>query len=655
MDGSVVDHSFRAARRTVVAAFSVSLVIIAVLVAERFAFERDILAAGEGARSATRLNGEILLADERLTMSANMAAATGEERWIARYDEHIPAIDGAIAQAKKLAPPEASRAFDAATRAANDLLVLMERRAFELVRAGRPLDARAILDGSGYAKQKDVLAAGSDRFALELLESQQRNLEWVSKRSVWIVASLLALAFAGFLVLWQYLNRTLSVSRGFFLNAERDVHRLALHDPLTGLPNRRYFHQELQRLMKEGAAQGARTVVIMLDLDRFKPINDRLGHAAGDVVLVEIGKLLREALSPGDFCARVGGDEFAVALALAGDAEEAGTTAGRIVERLSVPIEIDGVAYKVGATAGIAIAPDDAAEAGELVRKADVALCHAKRRQRGVVSTFEDGMDEEIRALAEVEADLRLAIERGEIEPYFQPVVNLADAELEYFEVLARWNHPARGVLPPASFIPAAEQLNLIHDVFATILRQACRAARNWPSAISIAVNVAPQQLARPHFAESVLGILSETGFPAHRLEIEITESALIGNLQQTLAAVTSLKNQGVRLALDDFGAGHSSLHHLRSLPFDRLKIDGSFVRTMAADPEAAKIVQVITALGRSLGLKTTGEWVESTEVRTALAAAGCASGQGYHFGKPMPARDAAQFLAPDRKRQLAS
>jgi EAL domain-containing protein (putative c-di-GMP-specific phosphodiesterase class I) len=233
--------------------------------------------------------------------------------------------------------------------------------------------------------------------------------------------------------------------------------------------------------------------------------------------------------------------------------------------------------------------------------------------------------------------------------------VNLADGQLEYFEVLARWNHAARGVLLPASFIPAAEQLDLIHELFATILRQACRVARNWPSTICIAVNVAPQQLSRPHFAESVLGILSETGFPARRLEIEITESALIGNLEQTQAAVTSLKNQGVRLALDDFGAGHSSLHHLRSLPFDRLKIDGSFVRTMAADPEAAKIVQVISTLGRTLGLKTTGEWVESSEVSTALAAAGCASGQGYHFGKPMPAREATQFLAPEQKRQLAS
>jgi EAL domain-containing protein (putative c-di-GMP-specific phosphodiesterase class I) len=264
-------------------------------------------------------------------------------------------------------------------------------------------------------------------------------------------------------------------------------------------------------------------------------------------------------------------------------------------------------------------------------------------------------MDEEIRALAEVEADLRQAIDRGEIEPYFQPVVNLADGELEYFEVLARWNHPARGVLLPASFIPAAEQLDLIHDVFGTILRQACRAAKTWPSAISIAVNVAPQQLSRPHFAEGVLGILAETGFPARRLEIELTESALIANLQQTVAAVTSLKNQGVRLALDDFGAGHSSLHHLRSLPFDRLKIDGSFVKTMASDPEAAKIVQVISTLGRALGLKTTGEWVESADVRTALAAAGCASGQGYHLGKPMPAQEAAQLLAPERQRQLAS
>jgi diguanylate cyclase (GGDEF)-like protein len=655
MDGSVVDHSFRAARRTVVAAFSVSLVIIIVLVAERFAFERDILAAGEGARSATRLNGDVLLADERLTMSANMAAATGEERWIARYDEYIPAIDGAIAEAKKLAPPEVSRAFDAATRAANDMLVLMERRSFELVRSGRLKDARAILDGSEYASQKDILAAGSGRFALELLGSQQRNLDWVSKRSMWIVASLLALALTGFFLLWRHLNRSLVASKGYFLDAERQVHRLALHDPLTGLPNRRYFHQELQRLMNEGTASRARTAVIMLDLDRFKPINDRLGHAAGDFVLVEIGRSLADALSLGCFCARVGGDEFAVALSLTGDDEEARRMASRIVERLSAPVEIDGIAHKIGATAGIAITPDDATEIGELVRKADVALCHAKRRHRGAVCTFEDAMDEEIRALAEVEADLRQAIDRGEIEPYFQPVVNLADGELEYFEVLARWNHPARGVLLPASFIPAAEQLDLIHDVFGTILRQACRAAKTWPSAISIAVNVAPQQLSRPHFAEGVLGILAETGFPARRLEIELTESALIANLQQTVAAVTSLKNQGVRLALDDFGAGHSSLHHLRSLPFDRLKIDGSFVKTMASDPEAAKIVQVISTLGRALGLKTTGEWVESADVRTALAAAGCASGQGYHLGKPMPAQEAAQLLAPERQRQLAS
>jgi diguanylate cyclase (GGDEF)-like protein len=654
MDGSVVDHSFRAARRTVVAAFSVSLVIIVVLVAERFAFERDILAAGEGTRSAARLSGDILLEDERLTMSANMAAATGEERWITRYEEHIPSIDAAIAEAKELAPPEVSRAFDAATRAANDLLVAMERRSFDLVRSGRLQEARAILDSPEYAEQKDILAAGSDRFALALLDSQQRNLDWVSKRSVWIVASLLVLALAGFYFLWRHLNRMLSSSRGVFLNAERQVHRLALHDTLTGLPNRRYFQQELQRLMNEGAVRGARTAVIMLDLDRFKPINDRLGHAAGDAVLVEIGRSLQDALLPGHFCARVGGDEFAVALPFAGG-EEARSAANRIVERLSVPIEIDGVAHAIGATAGIAVSPDDATELGELVRKADVALCYAKRQQRGVVCTFDDAMDEEIRRLAEVETDLKQAIARGEIEPYFQPVMNFADQRLEQFEVLARWNHPARGVLPPASFIPAAEQLDLIHDVFATIMRQACRAAKHWPAEIGIAVNVAPQQLARPHFAEDVLGILTETGFPARRLEIELTETALIGNLDQTRAAVTSLKNQGVRFALDDFGAGHSSLHHLRSLPFDRLKIDGSFVRTMATDPEAARIVHLITALGRSLGLETTGEWVESGPVAEALAAAGCASGQGYHFGKPMPANEATRFIAPKQRQLIAS
>lgn len=647
-DESIVDRSIGTARRTVLIAFAVSAAVIALLVGERLLFGKEITQAADDARKAATLSGEILLADERLTMSANMAAATGESRWIARYEENIPLIDRAIADAKRLAPPDIAARLDEETRAANDALVVMERQSFEFDRQGRLAEARAILDGPDYAYQKQILAEGSGRFNAALTAFVDSNLAGVKRRALLIVGGILLLAATGFLIVWRSLMQSLGLSREAYLDAEHRIQKLAMHDPLTGLPNRRQFQKELERTLARCGRRGEKAAVLMLDLDRFKQINDRFGHGVGDCVLVELGKQLSAARREGEMCARLGGDEFVLVTAFKNDTEEAYLAATRLIKALSVPIEIDGIVHTVGATSGIAVYPDDGDDAGELMRKADVALYRSKREQRGDARFFEETMDEEMRERASVEADLRRAIDGGEIKPYFQPLVNLETGRIESFEILARWFHPSGGLRSPGSFIQVAEDVGLIDDLFFSVLSQACEAARPWPGEVGIAVNIAPLQLARPWLAERILAVLAETGFPPRRLEIEITENALITNFDCAKKTVLSLKNLGVRLALDDFGTGYSSLLHLRALPFDRIKIDGSFVKSVTTDEDAATMVSAIVSLAHSLDLPTTAECVETDASAKAMKAAGCATGQGWHYGAAMSAQDAERVLSTE-------
>ena len=421
--------------------------------------------------------------------------------------------------------------------------------------------------------------------------------------------------------------------------AEARERFLATHDALTGLPNRRRLQDEAAHALARAARGGSGAALLMIDLDRFKPVNDVHGHWAGDRLLQEVAGRLRAATREADTVARLGGDEFAVVADLGADGpEDATRLARRIVAALEAPFDLGGATVQVGCSVGIALAPQDAGDPEGLMRLADLALYRAKAEGRGCFRFFEAGMDAKIRERAELEADLRLAVARDELEPHFQPLVEISSGRLVGFEMLARWTHPVRGVVDPERFVPIAEDTGLVSAMSERLLRKACRAAAAWPDHLSVAVNISPLQLRDRALPTVVRSALEEAGLPARRLEIELTESALIGNLELAREIMGELKALGVHLALDDFGTGYSSLAHLQALPFDKLKIDAGFVHAMAHDSDSRKIVAAVVGLGLSLGLPTVAEGVEELGQAEVLARLGCDIGQGWLFGRPVPA-----------------
>lgn len=427
-------------------------------------------------------------------------------------------------------------------------------------------------------------------------------------------------------------NETLSAEISEREAAEARAQSLARHDPLTGLANRRHFLEELDRRIALVGSEENAFALMFVDLDRFKPINDVHGHAIGDQLLQVIGTRLMACIRDDSFAARLGGDEFAVLIEGPGGREAVAAAARRILHELSAPILVNGLKLTVGASIGISLCPEDGRDAAELLQRGDAAMLRAKE-DRGAYKFFDSSIDEELRSKAALETELRSAIPNGDIVPYFQPVVRVDTGELDGFEVLARWPHRERGMISPVDFIPVAEDAGLVDAMFWALLAQACRKALNAPGEFTLAVNISPSQVRDQWFPEKVLRTLRETGFPAQRLEIEVTESAMIGDVARAKSSLMSLKNQGVRIALDDFGTGYSSLFLLRELPIDKLKIDRSFVARITTDRENATIVGALIGLGKALGLKVTAEGVEDEATSDALRAMGCQLAQGFLYG----------------------
>jgi diguanylate cyclase (GGDEF)-like protein len=427
-------------------------------------------------------------------------------------------------------------------------------------------------------------------------------------------------------------NETLSAEISEREAAEARAQSLARHDPLTGLANRRHFLEELERRLALVGQEETAFALMFVDLDRFKPINDVHGHAIGDQLLQVIGTRLTSCIRDDSFAARLGGDEFAIVLEGPGGREGAASAARRILHELSAPILVNGLKLTVGASIGIALCPEDGRDAADLLQRGDAAMLRAKE-DRGAYKFFDSSIDEELKSKAALETELRTAIPNGDIVPYFQPVVRVDTGELAGYEVLARWPHRTRGMISPVNFIPVAEEAGLVDAMFWALLAQACRKALEAPGEFVLAVNISPSQVRDQWFPEKVLRTLRETGFPAQRLEIEVTESAMIGDVARAKSSLMSLKNQGVRVALDDFGTGYSSLFLLRELPIDKLKIDRSFVARITTDRENATIVGALVGLGRALGLQVTAEGVEDEETAEALRAMGCEFAQGYLYG----------------------
>ncbi len=945
---SVIRQSTHLARRTLRAAIVGACAIVLGLIAERALFHATSTDAAARLRQAAELSTRVLLLDERLTMSAEMAVATGEESWIQRYEAALPLMGQAIAQANALAPPPVAARFDAEARAANDALVALDRAAFDLVRSGQRAKARAILQGPGYAGHKWVLAQGSERLMAALVAEAEAQTKFLLWRAAGIASGLVLLGLGG---LWWILGRGLAKAEQGFVQAEyalaqslsdlneanrhlaqqnirfdtaldnigqglcffdgegrlivanrlyaemygltledvrpgtkleaivarrerigtgpagmaaRDYvawraeatraeldrpfavelpladgrivsinhrplpgggwvatheditaqrlaeearrrteaalreqhdrfdaaltnmsqglcmfdagerlvvhnanyldllrwpadavrpgmthhelyggliergvyppnptaaeasemvraklaaedttpiyremtdgrivavrHRamtgggwvatfedvteqrrteaavayMARHDALTNLPNRVLLHEHLAEAlgwMGDGDAPEAGLAVLCLDLDHFKPVNDTLGHPVGDALLCAVARRIEAVTAATDgfsaIVARLGGDEFA--LVLSQSPGEGGPAAPlqrgvaafceRLVAEVSRPYDLEGHEVIVGASVGFALAPRDGRDTFELLKMADLALYQAKAGGRGTYRQFEPEMDASVQARRALEVDLRAALSRGEFELHYQPLFDLRAEAVSGFEALLRWRHPERGWVSPAEFIPLAEEIGLISTIGDWVLRTACAQAATWPRHLKIAVNLSPVQFRSRSLVAAVVQAIAATGLLPRQLELEVTESVLLECSQANLEQLHQLRALGVRIAMDDFGTGYSSLSYLRTFPFDKIKIDRSFVRNASAgaeggDSQGRAIVRAVAGLGASLGICTTAEGVETQEELDLARSEGCTEVQGYLISRPRPAAEIAPFItgaAPGR------
>jgi diguanylate cyclase (GGDEF)-like protein len=437
-----------------------------------------------------------------------------------------------------------------------------------------------------------------------------------------------------------------------WLAAQAKISHMARHDALTNLPNRVLFHEQLEQGLRR-AGSNDQLAVLCLDLDHFKDINDSLGHPIGDALLKEVGRRLKATVGEHDTVARLGGDEFAVVQIGRSEEAAARALAGRLVEVISAPYEIDDHQIVIGVSIGISLSPQDGTNPDELLKNADLALYRAKADGRGTYRFFETGMDARAQARRLLEMDLRAALQRDEFQVYYQPIRDVASDRVVVFEALLRWNHPHRGLISPINFIPLAEETGLIVQLGEFVLRRACADAATWPDDVDVAVNLSPVQFKSPNLIAIVTEALEASRLAARRLELEITESVLLQNSEATLTTLHELRGMGVRISLDDFGTGYSSLSYLRSFPFDKIKIDRSFVSELATRQDSMAIIRAVTGLGRSLGIVTTAEGVENDAQLELLRREGCTQAQGYLFSMPRPASDVALMLA--RPRLLAS
>ena len=428
------------------------------------------------------------------------------------------------------------------------------------------------------------------------------------------------------------------------MRAEEQISHMAHHDALTGLPNRVLFGSELERALSEWLPDET-VAVFCLDLDRFKQVNDTLGHPVGDALLRAVADRLQSFVSDRILVARLGGDEFAVIQVGAEQPHESTGLGEQIIARLSEPYEIRGYQIVIGASVGVSLAPHDGDGADDLLKNADLALYRAKTEGRGTLRFFEPGMDAQMLARRELELDLRRALVNREFELYYQPLVNIDSDAICGFEALIRWNHPTRGMVSPVEFISLAEEVGEIESIGAWVLKTACREAATWPEEIKVAVNLSPLQFRSGSLVLHVMSALSASRLKAERLELEITEGLLLQDTEATLATLHQLRDLGVRISMDDFGTGYSSLSYLRKFPFDKIKIDRSFVRDLAETDGCMAIVRAVMDLGYGLGMSTTAEGVETAEQLAHLRREGCVEAQGYLISPPRPASAVAEML----------
>jgi diguanylate cyclase (GGDEF)-like protein len=426
--------------------------------------------------------------------------------------------------------------------------------------------------------------------------------------------------------------------------AEAKIAYMAHHDALTGLANRTLLHERLEQAL-ERVGHGEALAVHCLDLDRFKEVNDTLGHAVGDALLQAVTARIAGCIRETDTLGRVSGDEFTIIQCPIASTEEARAVAARIVEVVQEPFSLMGHQVMIGASVGVALAPKDGIDGEMLLRSADLALYKAKHERRGTYRFFEADMTSHLQSRRDLELALRNALQNGEFEVYYQPLLNLEHNAVCSFEALIRWNRPGTGMVSPANFIPLAEETGLINQIGEWVMREACREAAAWPDHIMVSVNLSSVQFKNRALVQMIMSALAASGLAPSRLEVEITESILVQDSDSALEMLKSLRLLGVKIALDDFGTGYSSLSYLQSFPFDKIKIDRSFIKDLETGNEnALAIVSAVVQLGSSLGMATTAEGVETTDQLEIVRSRGCTEIQGYLLSPPKPARQIAEF-----------
>ena len=643
---SIVEQTMRQARRAVAITLAGGAVLTSLLLVERVWSMEALAVAADRHASAHRVAGELKVTQQQLLQAAQTASLTGDRAWIDRYDRLVQQLDQTIEHASLLAPAAVTERYRAKTAAAAAEIARMRASALDALNQGAHDSAAALFDGERYGRHSGLLRDANEELTQASLADTQAQVKALQQRSY--LVTLFALMFAlgvGF-TLWRRLTAGLISTRGSLHAAEVRIQRLASSDLLTGLDNRAGLHDAMHARMERAVRQHDTLAVLMVDLDRFKPVNDRNGHMVGDLVLKEVARRLSLCLRQSDLRARYGGDEFVVVV---DEHDGPGTGHGaaeHIIRRLSEPMQFGELTVSVGASVGIARYPVDATSGDELLRKADSALYRAKNSGRAAVCRYDARLDEVMSERHMLEQQLREGIATGQLVPFYQPIVGLERRNVLSLELLCRWRHPQRGLLTPDKFIALAEHSGLIGPLTFSLLRAACKDMARFPPHWRLSINVAPQQIQDENLVPQFLTILREAGVPPSRLDVELTETALVNDTARARQVILSLKKAGMTVTLDDFGTGYSSLAYLAEMTFDKIKIDRSFVKTLPERAESAKIVDAIVGLSRSLGVATVAEGVETELQAGILQRLGCQTGQGYLFGKPVPARELTERVA---------
>ncbi len=636
-------RTFKTVIALVIGGFLIAAIYISVLVVQRQGALRQI-AVYNPAWEASQASSEFIRLEQRLSEFERPGSGVDKDEVALRYD----ILAGRVKQMNE-------GEFHALLQRDPDHQAMLRR--LELALKGmdpliqnleQPGNVQKVIDGlrpfNGTLAQ---IASTALIYGSETVQKDQQELIRLHWLFSGIAASLVLIGIA-LIVLLDRHNRLLG-------RAHQELHVLAHQDALTGLPNRVVLRNQLEYALAGLKPNGRTIAVSYLDLDHFKDVNDSFGHETGDELLKAVAERLRTCIPASEgqvrnLISRFGGDEFAILQTGIRRAGESAALASKIVEALRAPFTVNGQEIFIGTSIGIAL-PQGHVTPSQILKHADMALYHAKADGRGTFRFFEPHMDVQLQARRALEVDLRKAATNGEFELFYQPQININDNEISGYEALLRWHHPERGLVPPAEFIPVIEDTGLIVPLGDWILEQACKEAAKWPRSIHVAVNLSPVQFRNRGLVQSVSRALAASGLAPNRLELEITESVLLQDNEATVSMLHELRRLGVRIAMDDFGTGYSSLSYLRSFPFDKIKIDQSFVREMSQRSDCLAIVQSVANLGSSLGMPTVAEGIETEEQLRQIQAAGCTDAQGYYFGRPRPARDLVHTLEALRQK----